>query len=41
MLIEFSERKVDKKLRAMKVPKNRKQTIIEYGLAQIEKELGV
>jgi len=52
MLIEYIERKIDEKLRSMKAPEDIrkqtimtiekiKQTIIEYGLIQIEKELGV
>ncbi|WFO75645.1 hypothetical protein J4526_01825 [Desulfurococcaceae archaeon MEX13E-LK6-19] len=52
LLVEYIQRKVDDKLRELKIPdeirqkinyeiEKIKQTLIEYGLAQIEKELGI
>ncbi len=51
LLIEYIERKLDSKLKKMGIPRDKirealmeieriKQSIIEYGLAEIEKELG-
>ena len=52
LLIEYIERKIEYKMRQLGIPSEKirktvieieriKQTIIDYGLEQIEKELGV
>ncbi len=52
LLLEYIERKVENKLKKLGIPENKrretlmeiekiKQSIIEYGLTEIEKELGI
>ncbi len=52
MLVEYIERRIDEKMRRLEIPENKrlkiimeveriKQTLIEYGLAQLTKELGI
>jgi len=52
MLVEYIERRIDEKMKKLGIPEDKrlkiimeveriKQTLIEYGLAQLTKELGI
>ncbi len=52
LLLEYLERRVENKMKKLNIPKDKihetileiekvKQSIIEYGLAEIERELGI